>query len=56
MTEANAEATLRPEARQRRWKAPDLLPAKLQKGDARIAAMRKIRRSLVNHPAACERR
>ena len=41
MTEANAEATLQPEARQRRWKAPDLLPAKLEKGDARIAVHSK---------------
>jgi hypothetical protein len=56
MTEANAEATLQPEARQRRWKVPDLLPAKREKGDARIAAIRKIHRSLVNHPAVCERR
>jgi hypothetical protein len=42
-------------ARQRRWKAPDLLPAKLEKSDARIAASRKFSRSLANHLVACER-
>jgi DNA-binding transcriptional MerR regulator len=36
-------------------KARDLLSAKLEEVDARINAMRKFRRSLANHLAACER-
>jgi MerR family mercuric resistance operon transcriptional regulator len=36
-------------------KVRDLLRAKLEEVDARINAMRKFRRSLANHLAACER-
>ena len=46
---------MQPEARQGRWNAPDLLPAKLEKGYARIAAMWKFHRSLANNPSACDR-